>query len=535
MANFSPEGIYDLKVVSQQLRDQLESWTAVLQRAPVSDPQSYVGDVQATYDRIKAGIGRNSDVVVRKIQVPACPSGPVLLVCLDDIVETHTIEQNIVDPLFKTSLPADQWDEGAIDPMDVSRATQWPDILEKLASGNTLIFAPNLTFAWVVGTSKFPQRSVTRPQTELAVRGPEEAFNEMLTTQKGQIRHRVHSPDLLFLDFKVGTIQKSAVAVAYIEGIANPALVTTVVERIKSIDVDGVVNMGQIAGIIRDHPLSIFPTARQTERLDIAVFRLMQGAVLVMLDGDPFVLIAPSPLIDFYRTAMDYSSSWVDTSFVRAIRFIGWIFGIYLPALYVGIAAVNPSILPGSLFVVMQAANIGMAFPGVIQILLMILIIETLREAALRLPKNLSTTIGTVGAIVVGTAVVKAGLINTQIVIIMTLTALSIFSTPVYELTGTWRVLGWMMLMVSFVLGIVGMVLITMAVIAVLVDMKSFGTPYFEPWAPFRAGDWRDAVWRMPWTRIRQRWSGPRAQNPRWRTAKTVRTRPRLKKGKMGW
>lgn len=532
MANFSPQGVYDLKVVSKQLGDELESWTQTLRRAPDSGPHTYVGDVRAAYDHIKAGIGRNTDVVIRKIQVPACSEGPVLLVCLDDIVEIHTVEQNIVEPLLRTKVPADKWDQGAIDPMDVSRATEWPDILEKLASGNTLIFVPNLAYAWVAGTSKFPQRSVTRPQTELAVRGPEEAFNEVLTTQKGQIRHRIHSPDLMFLDLTVGSVQKASVAIAYVERIANPALVTTVVERVKAIRVDSIVNMGQIAGIIRDHPLSIFPTARQTERLDIAVWRLMQGAVLVMLDGDPFVLIAPSPLIDFYRTAMDYSSSWVDTSFVRLIRFVGWIFGIYLPAVYVAFAAVNPSILPSSLFVVMQAGNVGMAFPGLIQVLLMILIIETLREAALRLPKNLSTTIGTVGAIVVGTAVVKAGLINTQIVIMMTLTALSIFSTPVYELTGTWRVLGWFMLMAAFVLGIVGIVLVTMAV---LVDMKSFGAPYFEPWAPFRESDWADAIWRAPWTRVTKRWSGPRPQVSQWRNPRAVTARPRLKRRKMGW
>ncbi len=321
--------------------------------------------------------------------------------------------------------------------------------------------------------------------------------------------------------------------VAYIEGIANPELVTTAAERLRAIRVDGVVTSTQIGGLIRDHPRSIFPTIRATERVDITVWRLLQGAVAIMLDGDPFVLLAPAPLIDFYRTAMDYSSSWVDTSFVRMIRFLGWIFGIYLPALYVALAMVTPSILPNNLFVVMQAASIGLAFPAIIQIVLMILVIETLREAAIRLPKALSTTIGTVGAIVVGTAIVKAGLVNTQIIVMTTLTALSLFSTPVYELASTWRIINWFMLSIALVLGIVGIVLGTMAIIAVLVDMTTFGTPYFEPWAPFRAVDWHDSVVRVPWTMITHRWTGPQPQRFQWRRKQEIVSRPDLKRNRL--
>ncbi len=526
--------IQDILTEIQRLHQELDSWTAALAADPLAPEDHYVPNVAAAYQRIKAGIGRNSDVLMRYLQVPSSPAGPVLMVCLDGISDTQMVDQDIVEQLLTASASPNSWDETVVTPADLGKATEWPDILQKLSTGHTLLFAPGLSFVWVVDTVKYPQRSIERPQTELAVRGAEEAFNEVLMTQKTQIRHRLHTPDLLFIDQTIGRVQQATLSVAYLEGVANPAVVSTVMERVEALDVDGVMTITQIAGLIRDHPRSIFPTVRQTERVDIAVWRLLQGAVLVMMDGDPFVLIAPAPLIDFYRTAMDYSSSWVDTSFVRIIRFMGWLFGIYLPAVFVALAEVNPSILPTSLFVIFQGSNIGLPFPPVVQVVLMILVIETLREAALRLPKALSTTIGTVGAIVVGTAVVKAGLVDTQIIVIMTLTALSLFATPVYELTGTWRVVGFLMLGAALYLGILGIALMTVAFVAVLVDMKSFGTPYFEPWAPFRPDDWGDAVLRLPWVDITGRWTAPRSPRPTWRRTSAVSTHPRLQKGKMG-
>ncbi|NMP21200.1 spore germination protein [Sulfobacillus sp. DSM 109850] len=518
----------------RRLHQELNSWTEVLALDPMASVDQYVPDVPAAYQRLKAGVGQNSDVLMRYLQVPSLPGEQVLVVCLDGISETQMVDQDIIEHLLKTTTRPDLWNETAVTPVDVTQATTWTDILQKLVEGNTLIFAPRVPFVWVVDTVKYPQRSIGRPQTEMAVRGSEEAFTEVLVTQKTQIRHRLRSPALRFQDYTIGVVQRTKLSVAYLEGIANPALVTTVEERLKAIDVDGVVTITQIGGLIRDHPRSIFPTIRETERVDMAVWRLLEGAVVILMDGDPFVLIAPAPLIEFYRTVMDYSSSWVDTSFVRIIRFMGWLLGIYLPAIFVALAQVNPSILPTSLFIIFQGSNVGLPFPPSVQVVLMILVIETLREAALRLPKVLSTTIGTVGAIVVGTAVVKAGLVDTQIIVIMTLTALSLFSTPVYELTGTWRAIGFLMLVAALYFGILGIALVTIGVIGVLVDMKSFGTPYLEPWAPFRVADWKDGVIRMPWTTMDRRWTGPRSPRRWWRQHETVSTHPRLQKGKMG-
>lgn len=524
------ESLRELIEALKNLDHKVSAWLSVLQKNPTASADQYVPDVEAAYQRIQAGMGRSSDVILRKIATPACPDGPVLIACLDGMADTQMVDQDIIQRLLSSHTAPARWDETTITPAHISKHTTWAPLLQGLASGNTLIFAPGLPFVWVVDTVKYPQRNIERPQTELAVRGSEEAFTEVLLTQKTQIRRHFLTPMLQFYDIKIGRLQHTTVSIAYVEQLTNPALVETAIRRVKAIDIDGLATSTTIAGLIRDYPRSIFPTIRATERVDIVVWHLLEGAVAILTDGDPFALLAPAPLVDFYRTAMDYSSSWIDSSFVRTIRFAGWLLSMYLPAVYVALAEVNPSILPASLYIVMQGSHAGLPFTPTVEVLLMILIIEILRESALRLPKALTSTLGTVGAIVVGTAVVKAGLVDPQIIVILTLTALSLFSTPVYELTGAWRIVSFAMLASATVLGILGIVVVSVMVMTVIIDMQSFGTPYFAPWTPFRIKEIQDAFVRPPWTTFKTRWRGFRALHIAWRRPSPWSDRPHLLK-----
>ena len=509
----------------------LDRWISQLPVVHPAAPDEYTPDVAAAYQRLKAGIGRSSDVLMRRVLTPACPE-PVLVACVDGLADTQMVDQDIILPLLATSEPPRRWGHTALTPVHIRPERRWPALLTALAGGSTLVFAPALPFVWVVDTVKYPARPIERPQTELAVRGPEEAFNEVLLTQKNQLRRRLATPALQFHDVSIGRVQHMTASVAYLDGLTNAALVQTAVSRLRALDVDGVANATQVAGLIRDHPWSAFPTLRATERVDIVVWRLLEGAVAILVDGDPFVLLAPAPLVSFYRTSMDYSTSWADASFTRLIRFAGWVLALYLPALYIALSEVNPSLLPGSLLIIMDGNHAGLPFSPLVEIILMILVIEILREAAIRLPKVLSTTLGTVGAIVVGTAVVRAGLVDPQVIVMMTLTALSLFSTPVYELVGAWRLWGFALLVGGAILGLLGVVLVTMVALAVVMDMESFGVPYFTPWAPFRSVDWSDAMMRIPWTGVTRRWQEARPQSAQWRRPKPAAPRPHLLKAK---
>ncbi len=495
----------------QRLRDLLQLLDRLLEGSP-----SFPAEMAEVRHRLAQGLGHSQDVRVVSVATPG-PERGVLVAYLDGMVDSQRVAEAVVRPLEHAADGAAAWQETVLASAGVKAEDRWPHLLAALAQGSTLIFASGLAHAWVADTAKAVQRDVTRPQTELAVRGPEQAFIEVLSVQKTQLRQAIGSAALRFVDLQVGRTAMSPVAVAYLEGVANPSLVDTLVGRVRQIEVAGISTSTQIAGLIRDHPRSIFPTIRATERVDAATWHILQGGAALLTNGDPFVLLAPAPLVTFYRTAMDYSSAWADAAFTRIIRLISWGLGLYLPALYVALAEVNPSLLPTSLYIMMQGGHSGLPFSPLLEIVLMIVVIEVLREAAIRLPKFLSTTIGTVGAIVVGTAVVRAGIVDSQIIVMMTLTALALFATPTYELTGAWRLVGFLLLIGAAILGILGIVLTTVAVVAVVLDMKSFGVPYFAPGAPFRAADWSDSVWRAPWTLVRHRRTEARPQQGTWR------------------
>lgn len=491
---------------------------------------SYLPNVPAARARIQSAMGSSPDIILRELQVPSCLPDRVLIAYIDELADSQMVDQDIIGPLLTATSPPEQWDQRTLRPGHITARSQWPAILQDLSGGNTLIFAPGLPHVWSIDTVHFKERGIDRPHTELSVRGPSEAFNEDVYTVMSQIRRRFYDPALRFHAVTLGRLQHTSVMVASIHGLTNPALLEVVVARLEAVRIDGRPNATLLAGLIRDHPRSIFPTIRATERVDVACLALLEGRVVICVDGDPFVLIAPAPLIDFYRTAMDYADGWFDTSFIRLIRLLGWGIGIYLPALYIALTEVNTNLIPPALLIIIAGNHAGLPFPPLVEALLMIFVIEVLREAALRLPKALSTTIGTVGGIVVGTAVVKAGLVSPQMIVVITLTALSFFSVPVYELTGTWRLVDFLILIMAAIMGIYGMVLATLWLFGTLIAMESFGVPYFAPFAPFRLRDWPDVLIRVPWTLLRHRPTQARPTPSRAMAPPMVSSPPPLRK-----
>jgi spore germination protein KA len=527
VAGLSLQDVDTLLSMLSRLGGRLDALLDALREHPAKPLDTYDANVRNAYKRIKAGLGVSDDVILRRLEVQSCAE-PVLLAYIEGIVDTEQVDHGIIQRLLTTTDAPNRWGEVTFASGVATKETGWADILDDLVLGKTLIFAPGLPFVWALETVKYQARSIGRPQTELSVRGPQEAFNEVLSTQKSQLRRKIASPTLRFQDVTVGKLQRSKVSVAYLDGVVNTALVETIMARLHALDIDGIANATMVGGLVRDHPYSIFPTLRHTERVDVASWHLIQGEVAVMVDGDPFILLAPAPLASFYRTAMDYSSAWPDASFTRCIRFGGWILSLYLPALYVAFTQVNINLLPTQLLVIITGSHAGLPFSPLVEIVLMIGIIEILREAAVRLPQMLSTTIGTVGAIVVGTAIVRSGVVDNQIIVLMTLTALSLFTTPVYDLVGPWRIMAFSLLAGAAILGFLGVVLVTMVYIAVITDMESFGTPYFTPWAPFRITDWGDVLMRTPWIMSRTRWTSARPFDIVWRRPTSIDPPPHL-------
>lgn len=374
-----------------------------------------------------------------------------------------------------------------------------------LMSGETVLLVDGYDKAIIVGTREMQSRGVQEPVSESVVRGPREGFTEVIRSNTALIRRRVRDPNLVQKTFTVGRRSKTPVVVSYIKGIANPKLVERVEKRIKEIDIDDLIEAGEIEQFIEDNNLSPFPQIQNTERPDKAAAALMEGRVVIMVDGTPFVLIMPANLYQFFQSPEDYYERWIIGSILRSLRWLGSLLATFAPAIYVAIISFHPGMLPTTLVLSVAASRQGVPFPAFVEALLMEVTIELLREAGARLPKAIGQTIGIVGGIIVGDAAVRAGITSPFMVIIAAITAISSFIIPSYSAAIAFRVIRFPIMILAATLGMYGILLSFIFINIHLVVLKSFGANYMSPVAPVRVHDWKDTFVRVPLQLMRRR------------------------------
>jgi len=374
-----------------------------------------------------------------------------------------------------------------------------------LMSGETVLLVDGYDKAIIVGTREMQSRGVQEPVSESVVRGPREGFTEVIRSNTALIRRRVRDPNLVQKTFTVGRRSKTPVVVSYIKGIANPKLVERVEKRIKEIDIDDLIEAGEIEQFIEDNNLSPFPQIQNTERPDKAAAALMEGRVVIMVDGTPFVLIMPANLYQFFQSPEDYYERWIIGSILRSLRWLGSLLATFAPAIYVAIISFHPGMLPTTLVLSVAASRQGVPFPAFVEALLMEVTIELLREAGARLPKAIGQTIGIVGGIIVGDAAVRAGITSPFMVIIVAITAISSFIIPSYSAAIAFRVIRFPIMILATTLGMYGILLSFIFINIHLVVLKSFGANYMSPVAPVRVHDWKDTFVRVPLQLMRRR------------------------------
>lgn len=121
-----------------------------------------------------------------------------------------------------------------------------------------------------------------------------------------------------------------------------------------------------------------------------------------------------------------------------------------------------------------------------------------MREAGTRLPTKVGLTVGIVGGIVIGQASVEASLTSNVLIIIVALSALTSFTTPIYKIGITIRVIRFPFIVAAQLLGLLGIVIASSFLLTHLLRTKSLKRPYLFPFYPTRLADWKDSIIRMP-------------------------------------
>ncbi|HHX76823.1 MAG TPA: spore germination protein, partial [Firmicutes bacterium] len=167
---------------------------------------------------------------------------------------------------------------------------------------------------------------------------------------------------------------------------------------------------------------------------------------------------------------------------------------IFLPAFYVSVVNFHQELVPTALILRIAATREGLPFPVILEMLLMESVFEILREAGLRLPATVGPAISIVGALVLGDAAIRAGIVSPPVVIIVSLTAIASFVIPNYALAISVRLLRFAFTILGSISGLFGVQFGILLLLVHLCALRSFGIPYLMPVAPMIWRDMKDNI-----------------------------------------
>lgn len=388
---------------------------------------------------------------------------------------------------------------------DIREVEELSKGINSMLSGDTLMFVEGLENCYVVATRSWPARGVSEPSSETVIRGGRDGFTETIRFNTALIRRRIRDTRLKVVPKSLGVRSKTDSAIMYIDDIANKDILEKLQKRLKNVNIDAVLDSGYIEQLIEDDKWSFFPQVQSTERPDVVAAALYEGRIAMLVDNSPFALIIPATMPNFFQSPDDYYQRWIYGSTMRLVRFFSIFLALLLPALYVAVTSFHTSIIPTKLAYFIASSREGVPFPAFVEALIMEGSLALLLEAIARLPKPIGSTIGIVGGLIIGQAAVTAGIVSPIMIIIVSLTAITSFTTPNYEMASALRLIRFFLIIVAAVVGLYGIVLGLLVTLIHLVRLKSFGISYLSPMVNPNIRDFKDMYVRFPLTLLKKR------------------------------
>lgn len=328
-------------------------------------------------------------------------------------------------------------------------------------------------------------RSVDTSNREPSIVGPLDGFNENYNTNLGLIKRRIKSSHLKSEEFYLGRVTNTKMSINYIDNIADYNNVELIKKKLANIDIDGILDVGTLINYIEGENKSVFPTIKKTERPDLASDALLEGKIVILLDTSPFAIILPSFLIDFINPVNDNYVKSINVAFLKVLRAVAFLISILAPALFIATINYNQETIPSSLLINFSTQRAGVPFPGIVEILILLLICDILRESDLRFPTNFGSAVSILGALIIGEAAVNAGIVSPIMIIIISLTFISSLFFTEIEIGNALRYYRYVLLFFAAVFGLYGIFLGLMLFLINIISTKSLNAPYFAPISPF--------------------------------------------------
>ena len=379
---------------------------------------------------------------------------------------------------------------------------------EAMFTGDVILFVDGFDKAVKIPDKGYPAMTIQEPASEKVIRGSKEGFVDSIKVNTALVRKRLRTPKLKVEEVKAGTRSNTNVDLVYMEDLVYPSLLEEVRRRLARYEIDGILDSGMIEQLSEEKWYSPFPQFQTTQRPDRAAMAILEGRIVVFVDNSPTGLILPADYNSFIKTSDDYYNRWEIASFGRMIRYMAAFFAMTIPGLYLALTNFHTQILPTTLLMSFAAARQGVPFPAVVEVLLMEIAFELLREAGVRLPGAMGNTIGIVGGLIIGQAAVEANIVSPIVVIVVAFTALCSFAIPNEEFASAFRILKFGYIFLCSWLGFYGFLYGLLLLLVHLSHLKSFGIPYLMPFVGADLNgyeDERDSLIRMPLFIMRRR------------------------------
>lgn len=447
-------------------------------------------------DEIKNAFGNATDLIVRPFIID---NREITLVMSEVLGSSSYVNDFILRRLLTIKFQSDDIGSELLNFIPTNNGkilNKLSDMTDYICMGFALIlFSDNESEkAIAIEARATVDRGIPIVNNEASITGSKDAFNENFNTNVGLIRRRIRDCNLYVDGMFVGKSSKTKIGILYMNNIAIKKNVDEIKNKLKKINVDGILDTGNLKSYLDSKTNFFFPTITSTERPDKVAQALLEGKIAIVSDNSPFVLITPTFFVDYLHTSDDYYEKAINTSFIRIIRFLALFIAIFTPALYIALTTHNQDILPLSLFLNFMEQRDTVPFSALIEAIFMSISFEILRESDIRKPASMGTSVSILGGLILGDAAVSAGIISPIMIIVISISAISGLAFSSVEIIYALRWWRFIMLFLAMFFGLFGIFVGFIILLASLVTTSSETLPYLAPFSPFIKEEIKDTI-----------------------------------------
>ena len=461
--------------------------------------------LKVNISNIKKSFYLSNDVIVKQFK---SGNNNVAVMYIKGMVNVVQLADYVIKPMqLAQNMPKTNQVEHILNNVisfpELKTETQFDAVINEITKGKVALIFDNVNKVFVLELDSPKERSLTEPPTSAVLKGPREGFNENIKTNIAVIRKIFATNQLKTHMLKVGKITSTDVCVMYLENVADKTLVKKIVNKLKTINIDGIIDSYYIAEFLKPHKSSMFKQLGNTEKPDIACAKMLEGRIVVLVDGSPLAITLPFVLMEDFQAADDYYKDSSHATFVRWLRVASCFITMLLPGLYIAMQMYHYKAVPLSFLVTIINSTQGLPLSPVVEIMFVLVLFEILYEASLRMPEYLGIALSVVGALILGDTAVKAGIISPPAVMIIALSGITLYTIP--DQANQLSILRVIYTVIGSALGFYGIVIFSIFLVLYLNDFDNFKSPYLSPLSPIVKNDLKDAFLKKPLTSMKTR------------------------------